>query len=48
VVGGEIAVVVVDVDEIDILAFKRHRDEPGHGSIDVGDVGIRSSASSCW
>ena len=36
--GGEVAVVVVDVDEVDIVAFLRLCDEPDQRIDDVGDA----------
>ena len=41
-VGGEVAVVVVDIDEVDIVAFACLGDEPGDGLDDVFDA--RASA----
>ena len=38
-VGGEIAVVVVDVDEIDVVALPGRGDDTGQRIDDVGDVG---------
>jgi len=38
VVGGEITVVVVDVDEVDVVAFPGHPNEPDHRIDDLGDV----------
>ena len=42
VVGGEIAVVVVDVDEVDVVALARRSDDSDHRVDDLGD--IRSQA----
>ena len=38
VVGAEVTVVVVDLGQVDVVAFPGHRDEPDHRIDDVGDI----------
>jgi hypothetical protein len=44
--GGEVAVVVVDVDQLDVVATAYPVDQPGQWLDDLGEAAASSSASS--